>query len=241
MSKKTAVVTGASKGIGLAIAKELCQRGYEVYGSYVSRYSEEEIGALEEDGFHLLKADVSVPEEAQLLVDKVLAEHGSLDVLVNNAGITKDNLLLRMTAEDFSRVLDVNLTGAFNTVKAATKPMMKQRAGRIVNITSVVGLTGNAGQANYAASKAGLIGFSKSVAKELASRNVTVNCVAPGFIRTDMTDVLKDEIKESIRKDIPLGRFGEPSEIAKVVAFLVSDDAAYITGQVVNVSGGLVV
>ena len=240
MDKRIAVVTGATKGIGLSIAKELVEKGYKVYGTYVSDYKKETLALIEEENLILLRCDASSAESSQAVIDSVVEKEGCVDVLVNNAGITKDGLLLRMDSEAFDTVLQTNLVGAFNMTKAVTRHMMKKRQGRIINISSVVGITGNAGQANYAASKAGLIGFSKSVAKELASRNITVNCVAPGFIKTDMTDVLKDEIKDALLTQIPLKRFGEPSDVAKAVTFLASEDASYITGQVIGVCGGMV-
>ena len=240
MNKKTAIVTGAAKGIGLAIARELQICGYTVYGTYVSDYNPEEITALERDSFRLLRFDSSVQEDCRAVADRAVEDTGRIDVLVNNAGITRDDLLLRMSGADFEKVLDTNLTGAFYMMSAVTKTMIRQRYGRVVNISSVVGITGNAGQTNYAASKAGLIGLSKSAAKELASRNITVNCVAPGFIATDMTDVLKDDCKEAILNQIPMKRFGEPSDVAKAVAFLVSENAGYITGEVLSVCGGMV-
>lgn len=241
MEKKAAIVTGATKGIGLAIARELCETGYQVVGTYVREYAQDEIAKIEQPGFCLWRCDSSNSKECETLINRVMEEVGSIDVLVNNAGITKDNLLMRMSPEDFENVLFVNLTGAFNMAKAASKIMMRQRQGNIINISSVVGLIGNAGQSNYAASKAGLIGFSKSLAKELSSRNIRVNCVAPGFIQTDMTDVLNDKIKDAILQQIPLGKFGQPEDVAKAVAFLVSDHAKYITGQVLNVCGGMVI
>ena len=238
---KIAIVTGATKGIGLATARELCGRGYMVYGTYASEYAAEVLAELESERFCLCRADVNDGAAAQALVDRVLEEHGRLDVLVSNAGITRDTLLPRMSEEDFEQVLAVNLTGAFRVSKAAIRPMIKQRGGRVIFISSVVGISGNAGQANYAAAKAGLIGFAKSMAKELAGRNITVNCVAPGVIRTDMTNALKDETKDAILKGIPLKRFGEAEDVAKTVAFLASEDAGYITGEVMNISGGLLI
>ncbi|RMF58400.1 MAG: 3-oxoacyl-[acyl-carrier-protein] reductase [Calditrichaeota bacterium] len=185
-------------------------------------------------------ADVSRMEDAQRLIEKTLEAYGQVDILVNNAGITRDNLVMRMSEADWDMVLAVNLKGAFNCIKAVTRQMMKQRQGRIINITSVVGQMGNAGQANYAASKAGIIGLTRSVARELASRNITCNAIAPGFIETDMTAALGEKVAEELKSQIPLGRLGSPEEVAKVVSFLASEDAAYITGQVINVDGGMV-
>jgi len=198
--------------------------------------------AIQETGGEAIavEADVSRMDDAQRLVKETLDQWGRIDILVNNAGITRDNLLLRMSEEEWDTVLQVNLKGAFNCTKSVTRQMMKQRQGRIINITSVVGQMGNAGQANYAASKAGLIGFTKSVARELASRNITCNAVAPGYIQTDMTAALDDAVKDSLKQQIPLGRLGTPEDVARVVTFLCSDDAAYITGQVINVDGGMV-
>ena len=240
MDKKTAIITGAAKGIGLAIARELSERGYQVVGTYVHDYSKETIEKLTNTNFQLYQSDTTCPTQCEELVNRVHSEYGSVDVLVNNAGITRDKLLLRMEADDFSKVLETNLTGAFHMTKAVAKIMVKQRHGKIVNISSVVGIVGNAGQINYSASKAGLIGFSKSLAKELASRNINVNCIAPGFIQTDMTEELSDKVKDSIMQQIPLRKFGAEEDVAKTAAFLVSDDAKYITGQVLNVCGGMV-
>jgi 3-oxoacyl-[acyl-carrier protein] reductase len=242
LSGKVALVTGASRGIGRAIAVELARAGATVscFATATERSQPvaDECAALSGKSL-ALGGDVSDAAVAQGAVDRTIADLGRLDILVNNAGITKDGLLMRMSDEDFERVLAVNLKGAFYTCRAAARPMTKQRGGRIVNITSVVGLMGNAGQSNYAASKAGLVGFTKSLAKELGGRGVTANAIAPGFITTDMTSGLSDEIKQASLKEIPLGRFGEPQAIAHAVLFLASEFGAYVTGQVLAVDGGL--
>lgn len=240
---KVALVTGASRGIGRATAIELASQGADIVAN-CTRESEEikslasEIEAMGRR-FTYVIADVSVMDEAKKLIDTATATFGRVDILVNNAGITKDGLLLRMSEADFDSVIDVNLKGVFNTVKLLTPIMLKQRAGKIINMTSVVALMGNAGQANYCASKAGIIGLTKAAARELGSRGITVNAIAPGFINTQMTEVLPDAAKEAYKKQIPLGRFGEASDIAKTVVFLSSDAANYITGQVISVNGGL--
>lgn len=242
---KVALVTGASRGIGRAIALRLAAEGAKVAVNYAGNQAaaEETKAAIEAAGGEamLCQADVSDKDAVAAMIDAVL-EHfgGRLDILVNNAGITRDGLLMRMKDEDFEKVIDTNLKGIFYCTKAVTKPMMKQRSGRIVNMASVVGLTGNAGQANYAAAKAGVIGFSKSAAKELAARGITVNAVAPGFIATDMTAAMPDKAKEAVLGTIPLGRPGQPEDVAAAVLFLVSDHASYITGQIINVDGGMV-
>lgn len=241
---KNVVVTGGSRGIGRAIALEFGKRGANVAINYVSSEGEaqavaDEIKALGGDAL-LVKGDVSCFEDGKRLIDESIKEFGSVDILVNNAGITKDGLLMRMKEDSFDRVLDINLKGVYNTCKNVISHMIKQRGGKIINISSVVGVIGNAGQSNYAASKAGVIGFTKSIAKEVASRGITVNAIAPGFIQSDMTDVLNDNVKKAMLDVIPLQRFGAAEDIAKVVAFLASEDGAYITGQVINVDGGMV-
>ena len=244
MSNLTVLVTGGASGIGKACALTFAQAGYNV----VVNYGHSEQAALEvtkqciELGVEAfaVKADVSKQDEVNAMVDLTLKTFGSIDVLINNSGITKDNLLLRMTSEDFSDVLDVNLLGTFHCVKAVVKPMMKARKGKIINMASVIGQIGNIGQANYAASKGGIIALTKSVAREMASRNVTCNAIAPGFIQTKMTDVLSDEVKSGILGQVPMARLGQPEDVARVALFLASDAANYITGQVINVDGGMV-
>ena len=240
---KTALVTGASRGIGRAIALELAQAGADVAVNYAGseRAAAEVVSMIETLGRRSLaiQADVGNSEQAEEMVKQALEAFGRLDILVNNAGITRDNLIMRMKEEEFDQVIHTNLKGVFNCIKAVTRPMMKQRSGRIVNISSVVGVLGNPGQANYVAAKAGVIGLTKSAARELASRNITVNAVAPGFIVTDMTDKLSDEAKDVLLQQIPVARLGQPEDIARTVRFLVSDEAAYITGQTIHVDGGM--
>ncbi|GGG91884.1 beta-ketoacyl-ACP reductase [Parapedobacter pyrenivorans] len=240
---KTALITGASKGIGRTIAEKFAEQGANVAFTYLS--SVEKGQALEKElqaygttvkGY---RSDASKFEEAEKLVNEIVSEFGTLDIVVNNAGITKDGLLLRMTEEQWDDVLEVNLKSVFNVTKAASKIMMKNRKGAFINMSSVVGVQGNAGQANYAASKAGIIGFSKSVAKELGSRNIRTNVIAPGFIRTEMTDVLDPKVVEGWEKDIPLKRAGETEDVANACLFLASDLASYINGQVLSVCGGM--
>lgn len=241
---KTVFVTGASRGIGKEVALKFADNGYNVVINYVSsKTNVEELKAeFKSKGVKtlIMQADVTDKEAIEELVKKAIEEFGSIDVLVNNAGITKDNLLMRMSEEEFDKVIEVNLKGTYIVTKAVTKYMMKKRKGSIINLSSVVGVAGNAGQCNYAASKAGIIGFTKSVAKELASRNIRANAVAPGFIETDMTAVLSDEVKENIHNQIPLKRMGTANEVANLIYFLGSDESAYITGQVINVDGGMV-
>jgi len=241
---KTALVTGASRGIGRAIALCLAAEGARVAINYAGnvKAAEEVKSSVEAAGGTaiLCQADIADSAAVEAMIADVVKEFGAIDILVNNAGITRDTLLMRMKDEDFAKVLDTNLKGVFYCTKAVSKLMMKKRSGRIVNMASVVGLVGNAGQTNYAAAKAGVIGFSKSAAKELASRGITVNVVAPGFIGTDMTAGLPESVKEKMLTDIPLSRMGEPEDVANAVLFLASDQASYITGQVVNVDGGMV-
>ena len=241
---KTALVTGASRGIGRAIALRLAAEGASVAINYAGNTAkaEETKAAIEAAGGKavLFQADVSDSAQVEQMVAAVTEAFGTIDILVNNAGITRDGLLMRMKEEDFDAVLDTNLKGIFHVTKAVSKLMMKKRAGRIVNMASVVGIMGNAGQTNYAAAKAGVIGFTKSAAREFAARGITVNAVAPGFIATDMTAAMPEKAKEATLAAIPLRRMGEPEDVANAVAFLVSDQASYITGQVVKVDGGMV-
>lgn len=238
-----ALVTGGSRGIGKAIAIELSNQGANVAISFVNNESKakEVVAEIEKNGVKGLavKANVSKEEDVNNMVDAVNKELGSIDILVNNAGITKDNLLIRMKIEDWDDVINTNLKGAYLCTKAVTRGMMKKRFGKIVNIASVVGVSGNAGQANYSASKAGIIGFTKSIAKELGSRGINVNAIAPGFVETDMTKVLSEDIKKQMLDIIPLKKFAQPKDIANVVAFLCSEKGSYITGQVINVDGGM--
>ncbi|MDY5576696.1 MAG: 3-oxoacyl-[acyl-carrier-protein] reductase [Lachnospiraceae bacterium] len=240
---KIAIITGSGKGIGKEIALELAKGGAKCVINYASSAAgaEQTVNQIKEMGgdAYAYKCDVSDYAEVEKMMADVLEHYGRIDILVNNAGITKDNLMLKMTEEDFEAVIDINLKGAFNCMKAVTKPMMKQRYGRIINITSIVGVIGNAGQVNYSASKAGMIGMTKSAARELASRNITVNAVAPGFIQTDMTDVLSDAVKEQLLNQIPMKKLGQTSDIANAVCFLADEKASYITGQVLNVNGGM--
>ena len=236
---KVALVTGASRGIGKAIAIALENAGAHVV--CISRTAKD-VQAVADSLSNASSAacDVSSSESFTELVKSIVEDRGRMDILVNNAGITRDGLILRMKEDDWDLVMDINLKGAFNGIKAVMRSMMKQKSGRIINISSVVGLTGNAGQANYAASKAGLIGLTKSTAKELSSRGITVNCIAPGYIATDMTDELSDAVKENLNKQIPLGRIGSPDDIAHMALYLASDEAGYITGQTIAVDGGIV-
>lgn len=240
---KTAVITGAGRGIGRAIALQFAAYNAKLVLNYRNsiKQVEELLETIRNAGGEAIavKADVSNEEEAKKLITEAVKEYKRLDILVNNAGINKDNLLIRMTEEEFDKVIDINLKGAFFCMKHAAQVMLKQRCGRIINISSVVGIAGNMGQVNYAASKAGVIGMTKSAARELSSRGITVNAVAPGFIETDMTDALPERIKEASIAAIPLGRFGKAEEVAQAVSFLASDHAGYITGQVLQVDGGM--
>lgn len=241
---KVAFVTGATRGIGKSIALKLASCGYDIAINY--RTENDDLTELlnEIKGFNVrciaVCGDVSDFEACTNMIKQIISEFEKIDVLVNNAGITRDMLLMRMKESDFTDVIDVNLVGTFNITKNVIPYMMKQKNGRIINISSVVGITGNAGQTNYSASKAGIIGFTKSLAKEVGSRNILVNAVAPGFIQTDMTDILKDEIKQELIKNIPLKRFGNATDVANVVKFLASEESSYITGQVINIDGGMV-
>lgn len=239
---KTAIITGASRGIGAAMAKRLNELGYNLVLNYKSSTSamDELINSFsnKETTNIAVKCDVSNFDDAKNLVDTAFDNFKSVDVLINNAGITRDNILAMMTEEEFDNVIDINLKGAFNCCRHAAKKMMKQKHGRIINISSVVGIMGNSGQVNYSASKAGLIGMTKSMARELAKKNILVNAIAPGFIQTEMTDKIPDNIKEEMIKNIPLQRLGMPDDIADAVEFLISEKSSYITGQVLSVNGG---
>lgn len=241
---KTALVTGASRGIGKAIALELAKHGANVAINFAGNKEMAEAVAKEisEMGNKAITVQANVSDESQVknMIKETIATFGSLDILVNNAGVTRDQLLMRMKEEDFDHVINTNLKGVFLCTKAVTRQMMKQRSGKIINIASIVGVSGNPGQANYVAAKAGVIGFTKTVAKELATRNILVNAVAPGFIRTDMTDELTEEQKQAILTNIPLEKLGTAEDVAKTVRFLASDDANYITGQTIHIDGGLV-
>ncbi|QXM05889.1 3-oxoacyl-[acyl-carrier-protein] reductase [Crassaminicella indica] len=243
LAGKVAVVTGGSRGIGKAIALKLASLGANIVVNYTSNAAkaEEVVKEIKDMGkFAIaLKADVSNAEEVQSFIKEVEEKFDTIDILVNNAGVTRDTLLMKMKEEDWDKVMNINLKGTYNCTKAVIRKMMKQKSGKIVNVASVVGITGNAGQANYAASKAGVIGFTKSIAKELGSRGINVNAVAPGFIETDMTDVLSDKVKEELIKQIPMKKLGKAEDVANVVAFLCSDQASYITGQVLNIDGGM--
>ena len=245
LENKIAVVTGAGRGIGRGIALALAREGAMVVVNYNGSKdrAEEVVRTIEEAGGKAtaVQCNISDFEAAKEFFANVVKEYGRIDILVNNAGITKDNLMMKMSEEEFQSVIQTNLAGTFHGVKFVTRPMMKQRQGRIINIASVSGVIGNMGQANYSASKAGVIGLTKAAAKELASRNITVNAVAPGFVATEMTDVLSDSVKEAAVATIPLGRFGEVEDIAETVVFLASDKAKYITGQVICVDGGIAI
>ncbi len=240
---KSALVTGASRGIGRSIALQLAEEGYNVAVNYAGSKEKaeavvEEIKAKGVDSF-AIQANVADADEVKAMIKEVVSQFGSLDVLVNNAAITRDNLLMRMKEQEWDDVIDTNLKGVFNCIQKATPQMLRQRSGAIINLSSVVGAVGNPGQANYVATKAGVIGLTKSAARELASRGITVNAVAPGFIVSDMTDALSDELKEQMLTQIPLARFGQDTDIANTVAFLASDKAKYITGQTIHVNGGM--
>lgn len=239
LSGQVALVTGASRGIGAAIAETLASAGATVIGTATSDKGAEQITAALGSSGRGAVLDVCSDESVQALIEDIQAKEGSPTIVVNNAGITKDNLLLRMKPEEWDSVLSTNLSGVFRVCKATLRGMMKAKGGRIINIASVIGLMGNPGQANYAAAKAGIIGFSKSLAREVGSRNITVNVVAPGFIDTDMTRVLPEEQREAMLGQVPLGRLGEPQDIANSVVFLASDAAAYITGETLHVNGGM--
>ncbi|MCQ4697460.1 3-oxoacyl-[acyl-carrier-protein] reductase [Paeniclostridium sordellii] len=244
LNGKVALITGGSRGIGKAIAIKLASYKANIVINYTSN-KEHALKVKEEIESYgvksiVIKCDVSKSDEVNNMIEEVVKEFGQIDILVNNAGITRDGLLMRMKEEDFDSVIDINLKGVFNCTKSATKYMMKKRYGKIINISSVVGLIGNAGQANYCASKAGVIGLTKSSARELASRNINVNAIAPGFIDTDMTSVLNENLKETLLKNIPQNRFGSPEDVANLVLFLASDMSSYITGQIINVDGGMV-
>lgn len=241
---KSAIVTGASRGIGREIALQLAKEGARVTVNYSGSKdkADEVVQLIQEAGGEAfaIQADVSNQESVKNMIDETIATFGSIDILVNNAGITRDNLLMRMKEDEWDDVIDINLKGVFLCTKGVTRQMMRQRAGKIVNVASIVGVSGNPGQANYVAAKAGVIGLTKTTAKELASRNINVNAVAPGFIATEMTDALNDDIKEQMLTNIPVGKLGSAEHVAKTVLFLLSEDAAYITGQTIHVDGGMV-
>jgi len=241
---KTAAITGASRGIGRAIALDLAEQGANIVVNYSGSEAKayEVVEEIKQMGGNAIavRANVAYMEEVQAMMKESLEQFGTIDILVNNAGITRDNLLMRMKEDEWDDVININLKGVFNTTKAVTRQMMKQRSGRIINIASIVGVSGNPGQANYVAAKAGVIGLTKTTARELASRHINVNAIAPGFITTDMTDKLNEEVKTEMLKQIPLARFGDAKDIASVVSFLASEKSAYITGQTIHVDGGMV-
>ncbi len=240
LDKKVALITGAARGIGAAMAERFIQEGAQVVISDVDTDAGTETAKRLGDSSRFYQMDIADEEEVNSTVEKIIADLNKIDVLVNNAGITNDKLLLRMTSEDWERVIKINLTGTFLVTKAVMKHMIKQRYGRIINMASIIGLIGNFGQANYAASKAGVIAFTKSCAKELASRNITVNAIAPGFIETSMTQALSEDIKQNYKKLIPMGRFGQPEDVALLALYLASDQSSYVTGQVICIDGGMV-
>lgn len=244
LAGKTAIITGASRGIGAEIARKFAADGAKVVVNYSGSQEKAEavVADIQDNGGEAIavKANVSDAESVKAMVDETMKAFGSVDILVNNAGITRDNLMMRMKDDEWDDVINTNLKGVFICTKAVTRQMMKQRAGRIINIASIVGVMGNAGQANYVASKAGVIGLTKTTARELASRGITANAVAPGFITTDMTDQLTEEVQKAMLGQIPLGRFGAPEDVAKAALFLASDDASYMTGQTLHLDGGMV-
>ncbi|WP_416144958.1 3-oxoacyl-[acyl-carrier-protein] reductase [Planococcus koreensis] len=244
LTGKTAIITGASRGIGAEIARKMAEAGAKIVVNYSGSQAKAEavVEEIKNNGGEAiaLKADVADADAVKAMVDQTMQAFGSVDILVNNAGITRDNLMMRMKDDEWDDVINTNLKGVFICTKAVTRQMMKQRSGRIVNIASIVGVMGNAGQANYVAAKAGVIGLTKTTARELASRNITANAVAPGFITTDMTDKLGEDIQKTMLAQIPLGRFGKPEEVAKAALFLASDDASYMTGQTLHLDGGMV-
>ncbi len=244
MDKKTALITGASGDIGAAIAKRYGEEGYNVMVHYHSNEDKAKnvVDAVNQAGgkAEKIKGNIASFDEAKYIVDTTIGTFGRIDILVNNSGVTKDTLMLRMKEDDFDKIINVNLKGSWNMIKHVTRSMFKQKSGRIINISSVVGLIGNPGQANYVASKAGINGLTKSLAKEYGAKNITVNAIAPGFIETKMTEQLDESIKDAYQQQIPLGRFGSPKDVASAATFLASDDAAYISGQIISVNGGMI-